>query len=184
MDVHESDEDIKIDAEILAQGRGKRITPAQRLEIIHLSKMNWSQERIKRSLGVSRRTVKLWIDRYRDELNVTPQLKKMEDLEKQTNMKTFCYVAPVSFFQFFHLSNICVRMNLNILFLIAIENNFDNSADVAFKAGIDNVHISTINRRLIDTGTISNIAAVKDILTGDHLAGRLAFARRYVSISQ
>lgn len=33
MDMHESDEDIEIDAEILAQGRGKRITPAQRMEI-------------------------------------------------------------------------------------------------------------------------------------------------------
>lgn len=72
--MHESDEDIEIDAELLAQGRGKRLTPAQRMEIVHLSKMNWSQERIKRRLGVSRLTVKLWIDRYREELNVTPRV--------------------------------------------------------------------------------------------------------------
>lgn len=65
--------------------------------------------------------------------------------------------------------------------MIALENNFDNSADVAFKAGIDNAHISTINRRLIEAGIKSNIAAVKDILTDDHRAGRLAFARRYVN---
>jgi DNA-directed RNA polymerase specialized sigma24 family protein len=76
MDQHESDEDIEIDAEILAQGRGKRITPAQRMEIIHLSKINWSQRRIQRRLGVSRTTIKLWIDRYRDELNVTPHVNE------------------------------------------------------------------------------------------------------------
>ncbi|EFX74969.1 hypothetical protein DAPPUDRAFT_251247 [Daphnia pulex] len=61
---------------------------------------------------------------------------------------------------------------------IPVENNFDNSADVAFKAGIDNLHTSTINRRLIEAGLKSKIAAVKDILTDEHRAGRLAFARR------
>jgi hypothetical protein len=69
---------------------------------------------------------------------------------------------------FFYLSDFCGCINLNIIFLIALENNFDNSADVAFKAGKDNAHISTINRRLIEAGIKSNIAAVKDILTDDH----------------
>lgn len=65
--------------------------------------------------------------------------------------------------------------------MIAIENKFDNSADVAFKPGIDNVHILTINRRLIEAGIKSEIGAVKDILTDEHRAGRLAFVRWYVN---
>ncbi|XP_045024558.1 uncharacterized protein LOC123469599 [Daphnia magna] len=82
----------------------------------------------------------------------------MEGFEKLKNMKTFCSVAPA-----------------------AIENKFDNSADVAFKPGIDNVHILTINRRLIEAGIKSEIGAVKDILTDEHRAGRLAFVRWYVN---
>ena len=42
------------------------------------------------------------------------------------------------------------------------------------------MHNSTINRRLKELGLKSNIAAVKDILTDEHRAGRLAFAQRYV----
>ena len=42
------------------------------------------------------------------------------------------------------------------------------------------MHTSTVNRRLKELGLKSNIAAVKDILTDEHRAGRLAFARRYV----
>jgi len=43
------------------------------------------------------------------------------------------------------------------------------------------LHTSTVNRRLIEAGLKSQIAAVKDILTDEHRAGRLAFARPYVN---
>jgi hypothetical protein len=51
MDVSESEEDIAIDPEVLALGRGIRITPGQRMEIVHLTKQRWSQRRIALRLG-------------------------------------------------------------------------------------------------------------------------------------
>lgn len=42
--------------------------------------------------------------------------------------------------------------------------------------------ISSIQSRLNDAGIISRIAAVKDILTEEHWAIRLQFARQYVNI--
>lgn len=98
MDAHESEEDIEIDAEILAQGRGKRITPAQRMEIIHLSKMNWYQERIKRRLGVSLMTVKRWIDHYRYETNVTPRVNENGRFRKTKEHEDFLFCCSGWFF--------------------------------------------------------------------------------------
>lgn len=76
MDVSESEEDIAIDPEVLALGRGIRITPGQRMEIVHLTKQRWSQRRIALRLGVCKRTVKRWIDRYREEFNVKPHVNE------------------------------------------------------------------------------------------------------------
>jgi hypothetical protein len=104
MDMHESDEDIEIDAEILAQGRGKRITPAHRMEIVHLSKMNWSQERIKRRLEVSRPTIQLWVNRYRDELNVTPHVNENGAPRKTNEQEDFFQFLRLVFFFIFLLS--------------------------------------------------------------------------------
>jgi hypothetical protein len=104
-------------------------------------------------------------------------LMKMEDLEKLTKRKIFGWLALVSY----RILKKWFLFHSKILFFSAVENNFDNSADVAFKAGIDNLHFSTINRRLIEAGLKSKIAAVKDILTDEHHAGRLAFARRYLN---
>jgi|688.fasta_scaffold989821_1 transposase len=69
MDVGENEE-MAMGAEVLARGRGIRITPAQRMEITHLRKMNLPLKRIARKLRIHVQTVKFWIDRYREELNV------------------------------------------------------------------------------------------------------------------
>lgn len=81
---------------------------------------------------------------------------------------------------FFHFP-FSFRFYLNFPLNIEIENNFENSADIAFKVGIDHVHTSTINHRLREVGLKSNIAAAKNILTDKYrAAGRILFARRYV----
>ena len=74
-DVGENEE-MAIGTEVLARGRGIRITPAQRMEIIDLRKMNLPLKRIARKFRIHVQTVKLWIDRYREELNVTPHVNE------------------------------------------------------------------------------------------------------------
>jgi transposase len=76
MDASESEEDIEIDPAVLALGRGIRITPGQRMEIVHLTKQNWSLRRIALRLGVCVKTVRRWVDRYREEFNVEPHVNE------------------------------------------------------------------------------------------------------------
>lgn len=47
---------------------------------------------------------------------------------------------------------------------------------------IDEISTRSIQRRLNEAGILSQIAAVKDILTEEHRAARLLFARRYVNM--
>jgi hypothetical protein len=60
-------------------------------------------------------------------------------------------------------------------------NNFDNSGDLGSQAGLPHLSARSISRRLNDAGLKSMIAAIKDILTDEHKAARLAFALRYVN---
>jgi IS30 family transposase len=89
MDVSESEEDIAIDPEALALGRGLRITPGQRMEIVHLTKQRWSQRRIALRLGVCKRTVKRWIDRYREEFNVKSHVNENGRPQKSDEEEDF-----------------------------------------------------------------------------------------------
>ncbi|KZS02768.1 Uncharacterized protein APZ42_000054, partial [Daphnia magna] len=62
----------------------------------------------------------------------------------------------------------------------AVLNNFSNSRDIAAHVRLDHLSKNSITRRLNNCGMNSRIAAVKDILTEEHRAARLHFARRYV----
>ncbi len=62
-------------------------------------------------------------------------------------------------------------------------NKFENSLDIAGKVGLGNLSKQSISRRLSNAGIHSRIAAIKDILSDEHRAFRLHFARRYVNYS-
>jgi len=66
--------------------------------------------------------------------------------------------------------------------LLATLNNLDTTVDIAAKVGVDQLSRESITRRLNSAGLKSIIAAVKDVLTEEHRAGRLRFARRYVNM--
>ena len=99
MDVGENEE-MAMGAEVLARGRGIRITPAQRMEIIHLRKMLWPIKRIARKLRIHVKTVNLWIDRYREELNVTPHVNETGRPRKTDEEEDFWLCCSGGFFKF------------------------------------------------------------------------------------
>jgi hypothetical protein len=51
---------------------------------------------------------------------------------------------------------------------------------IAGNAGLAHLSQNSISRRLTKSGMHSRVAAIKDILTEEHRAARLHFARRYV----
>jgi hypothetical protein len=53
--------------------------------------------------------------------------------------------------------------------------------DIAENVGLDRLSQNSISMRLTKSGMHSRIAAIKDILTEEHRAARLHFARRYVN---
>ncbi|KZS06499.1 Uncharacterized protein APZ42_030027 [Daphnia magna] len=57
-------------------------------------------------------------------------------------------------------------------------NNIENSLDIAGRVGFGNLSKQSISRRLSNPGITSRIAAMKDILSDEHRAARLHFARR------
>jgi hypothetical protein len=59
------------------------------------------------------------------------------------------------------------------IILLATLNNSDTTVDIAAKAGVDQLSRQSITRRLNSAGLRSRIAAVKDVLTEEHRAGRI-----------
>ena len=68
------------------------------MEIIHLGKMKWSFKRIARKLRIHDKTVKLWIDRYREELNVTPHVNEASRPRKTDEEENFLLCCSGGFF--------------------------------------------------------------------------------------
>src|SRR5690606_12559340 len=59
--------DVFTNSEVLVCHRNARLTVHGRLLIVDRARFGWKQAHIAAAMGVSRRCVKRWLDRYRDE---------------------------------------------------------------------------------------------------------------------
>ncbi|XP_045035899.1 uncharacterized protein LOC123476948 [Daphnia magna] len=134
-----------------------RLSPAIRIEIIRLYRNNFgSAKRIAKHLNIHKVSVVRWIDRYEERKNLEPKINVNGQPRHTTENEDF------------------------LLACSAVLNNFSNSRDIAAHVRLDHLSKNSITRRLNNCGMNSRIAAVKDILTEEHRAARLHFARRYV----
>ncbi|EFX76758.1 hypothetical protein DAPPUDRAFT_106660 [Daphnia pulex] len=112
--------------------------------------------RIAKHLKISKRSVNLWINRYEEERELQCKVNANGRPSLTTENEDF------------------------LLTCSAVVNNFDNSLAIAGNAGLAHFSQNSISRRLTKSGMHSRVAAIKDILTEEHRAARLHFARRYV----
>lgn len=155
-----------------------RLSPALKIEIIHLYRNGLTAYAIANQLRISVSSANRWIARYNEERNLevhkpSGRPRITDEEEDFLLVCTGCIIFINSDFR---------KCLLYIYIYLAAVNNFDNTLTVAAKAGLGHLSIQSITRRLSDAGILSQIAAVKDILTDAHRAARLHFARQYVNM--
>lgn len=62
------------EAEFLQCGRGYRLTPARRIEIVRRHKNGIGKKKIARELNIALSSVVRWVRRYREERNLKPHV--------------------------------------------------------------------------------------------------------------
>lgn len=67
---------VRDEAEILAEGREYRLTRAQRIAIVSKFQGGIGKKRIAQELRISVNSVKLWISRFDDDLNLEPHVNE------------------------------------------------------------------------------------------------------------
>lgn len=129
-------------------------TASQRGQFVGMRKAGFSVSQIAREMGVSRPTVRLWLNRNEESGNLRdlprtgrPRLITAEDTER--------ILADIS------------------------EHPFTNAVEVKTRLQVD-FSTRTIRRRLNEAGVHHRIPAVKEFLEGRHIEGRLRFAQEYV----
>ena len=130
------------------------LNPGLRGEIVGMRKAGMSISSIARNVGVTRKTVRLWISREEERGNVdnlprNGRPRKTTEAEDERIME-FVNTHP-----------------------------FTNAVDTTAQLNLD-VSAQTVRRRWHGAGVHHRIPAEKDVLEARHIEGRLRFAQQYV----